>query len=1079
MQNFRRNGQGTDWTTLPGNFKRNGYFTTGTGKTFHPGDPYQFDYPYSWSYDIPYGFGRNCTGAAGKKACEGHGSMWPGTWTDQLRCDNKSVSCGNGIAEGPEWARVEGDCGYWCSLDMDKLNEPLWDQVEAANGVERLRYAAKKQREAAKVNEHKPFFLAVGFHRPHLPWIAPKEFYALYPAREQHTYDKGPLHPKVPVGMPGVAWHGGGPSRNAIGKPCSHNATMMARRGLYATMSYVDSLVGQVLDELDTLGLAKNTAVAFVGDHGQNVGEHNLWEKMTNFETSVRVPFIVRAPWIAGSAGRRSAAMVELVDLYKTLSELGGIPLPTDNHGPTGGLAPVQGKSVVPAMKGQEQKLTAGFPYAFSQFAKSGKSVETAFGTCMSCYPKKGVAHCQQPCGSAANYMGFSVRSADWRYTQWLVWNGTSGEPIWGATPAASELYDHRNDSGSSFDNDGENVNLAGSKDASAVAAINLLGGVLRNHFQNDRISSAADRPIKTTDDSAAATSSVVPNMFKITIVDGVTGRGVPLVQLRTSNYISWYSDSAGVVAFDEPGMLGMAVYFVVLTDGYEIVASAVLPNTPGSEPGVLLRTVGGDSATITLRRTQPAERLYRLTGGGLYRDTLLTGGAAPVKEPQISKSSSIGQDSLMAIPFKKQVFWCFGDTECPAGPRDTDCQHYGRFTNCAVTVRSVGNGSVPPSLDYFVSKNSRAPGGLGSDGRPNDALLKLWNPGSFVHPKAMLAGPQGQIYNQSSWIGSMTVTKDAAGNDDALWVTYVCPWGGPDKIFGVAKWSEAQQVFLPEQGAAQKLRYSGAQVVQTLSPADKAAGFIYYASAFAMSRVPANSSSIVNPSLYEYFSPCSAGASGCKSKMSAASWGWKKSNLDGGLSGVGYFNPTAELGAIKAGLLPRAAARMQVHDKAHPFGGSLVLSRGSVNWNAHRSKYVLIAEQAQLNRAAPLGASRHGEIFYCESSSITGPWTACTSVITHNQTGMSCYNPMQLAWLDEYGGARVYIACTFTAMASSTGGKTDRSCRADDYGGVDCAVAVPRYEYNNLVFGLDVDAVAVAGRGQLPVAPATVGVGR
>ena len=114
MQNFRRNGQGTDWTTLPGNFKRNGYFTTGTGKTFHPGDPYQFDYPASWSYDIPYGFGRNCTGAAGKKACEGHGSMWPGTWTDQLRCDNKSASCGNGIAEGPEWARVEGDCGYRC-----------------------------------------------------------------------------------------------------------------------------------------------------------------------------------------------------------------------------------------------------------------------------------------------------------------------------------------------------------------------------------------------------------------------------------------------------------------------------------------------------------------------------------------------------------------------------------------------------------------------------------------------------------------------------------------------------------------------------------------------------------------------------------------------------------------------------------------------------------------------------------------------------------------------------------------------------------------------------------------------------
>jgi hypothetical protein len=399
-----------------------------------------------------------------------------------------------------------------------------------------------------------------------------------------------------------------------------------------------------------------------------------------------------------------------------------------------------------------------------------------------------------------------------------------------------------------------------------------------------------------------------------------------------------------------------------------------------------------------------------------------------------------------MAIPFKDSVFWCFGDTECPAGPRDTDCQHYGRFTNCAISARSATNGSVAPSLEYFVSSDARAPGGLAPDGRPDAALLKIWNAGRFPHPKAMLAGPQGHIYNQSTWIGSMTVTKDSAGNDENLFVTYVCPWSGPDKIYGVAKWSETQQVFLPEPGAAaQQIRYSGAQVVQKLSPADERSGFAYFASAFAMERVPASASSIVNSSEYEYFTPCGDGPNGCKKKMSSETWGWRKSDLDG--TGVGYFGAAAELTAVKDRLLPRDAARMQVHDTAHPFGGSLLLSRGSVNWNAHRSRYVLIAEQAQPDNTAPLGPSRHGEIFYCESKAITGPWTTCTLIITHQQTGTSCYNPMQLAFLDERGGERIYIACTFTAMASSTSGKTDRNCRADDYGGVDCAVAVPRYE--------------------------------
>ena len=153
---------------------------------------------------------------------------------------------------------------------------------------------------------------------------------------------------------------------------------------------------------------------------------------------------------------------------------------------------------------------------------------------------------------------------------------------------------------------------------------------------------------------------------FRIDCLDMETESPVPLVRLETANYISYYSDSGGVVAFDEPGLLGKSVYFVVESDGYEVLES--LPKTPSSSQGVLLNTTQGGQATVLLRRTQIAERLFRLTGGGLYRDTLLVDGDAPVEEPLLPMGGIVGQDSLMALPFRDQIFWLFGDTECPQG---------------------------------------------------------------------------------------------------------------------------------------------------------------------------------------------------------------------------------------------------------------------------------------------------------------------------------------------------------------------------------------------------------------------------
>ena len=129
-------------------------------------------------------------------------------------------------------------------------------------------------------------------------------------------------------------------------------------------------------------------------------------------------------------------------------------------------------------------------------------------------------------------------------------------------------------------------------------------------------------------------------------------------------------------------------MFFRVTSDGY--INAFNLPGSP--DAGVLLATRAGGQATVYLNRTQPAERLYRLTGGGLYRDTILVGGAAPVKEPLLSSAGVLGQDSLVAVAFGNRSFWLFGDTECPAGPRSTDCQHYGMFTTGA-TAPLMGPG--------------------------------------------------------------------------------------------------------------------------------------------------------------------------------------------------------------------------------------------------------------------------------------------------------------------------------------------------------------------------------------------------
>ncbi len=172
-----------------------------------------------------------------------------------------------------------------------------------------------------------------------------------------------------------------------------------------------------------------------------------------------------------------------------------------------------------------------------------------------------------------------------------------------------------------------------------------------------------------------------VVHPYRIEVVDDETGRGVPLVDLRTVNAIRYVTDSNGIVAFDEPGLLGRKVFFHIQSHGYEF------PKDGFGYRGLALKTSPGGSAQIKIKRLNIARRLYRITGAGIYRDSLLTGASIPIKEPVLN-GQVLGQDSVLTGLFEGKIFWFWGDTNRPGYP-------LGNFHTPGATSERPGDGGL------------------------------------------------------------------------------------------------------------------------------------------------------------------------------------------------------------------------------------------------------------------------------------------------------------------------------------------------------------------------------------------------
>jgi len=332
--------------SLPAHFKANGYHTISNGKIFH----HKTDKIDSWSVPpwVP------ADDIAGKKY-----------WRDYQKKENIEIMERNDGA-GPAYENADVD------------DNAYYDGKVALRSIEDLRELK---------DTGKPFFLAVGFYKPHLPFNAPKKYWELYDPEEIDL----PGNPHAPENAPGASLHNFGELRAYHDippqGPLPDSMALRLIHGYYACVSYTDAQIGRVLKELKVLDLDKNTIVIIWGDHGWNLGEHGLWCKHCNYETSLRAPVILKVPWETG--GIKTDALVEFIDIYPTLCDLARITIP----------AHVQGESL---LKYYDNPMLTGKPYVFSRFIK-----------------------------------GESVKDQDFRYTEWFDSTGTR---------YAEMLYDHNTD---------------------------------------------------------------------------------------------------------------------------------------------------------------------------------------------------------------------------------------------------------------------------------------------------------------------------------------------------------------------------------------------------------------------------------------------------------------------------------------------------------------------------------------------------------------------------------------------------------------------------------------------------------
>lgn len=347
-----------DVVTLPQHFKNSGYHSEAMGKIYHTGHGNSND-ELSWS--VPH---------------------W-NAWKERRKLEK--ITRGDTVGLESDYPTINNKKLPWYRSPQPEKN--MTDAMTANHAVERIHDL-----------KDSTFFLAVGFVKPHLPFVAPKKYWDLYDPAEIEIPARS-----VPEGMPPLALHQFGELRKYHGIPETGPLNdAMSRNlihGYYAAVSMIDAQVGKLLDALEEYKLTENTIIVLWGDHGWKLGDYGSWCKHTNFEMDTNAPLLFSVPWF--DKGRKTQSLAEFVDIYPTLCDLADLKKPSH----------LEGQSLVPVLKNPETVVNE---VAISQYPRGG-----SLG-----YDRK------------KEIMGYSMRVENYRFTRWQKYENPD-------EVVAIELYDH------------------------------------------------------------------------------------------------------------------------------------------------------------------------------------------------------------------------------------------------------------------------------------------------------------------------------------------------------------------------------------------------------------------------------------------------------------------------------------------------------------------------------------------------------------------------------------------------------------------------------------------------------------
>lgn len=461
---------------------------------------------------------------------------------------------------------------------------------------------------------------------------------------------------------------------------------------------------------------------------------------------------------------------------------------------------------------------------------------------------------------------------------------------------------------------------------------------------------------------------------FALRIVDAETGRGVPLVELRTVHALTFVTDSNGFAAIDEPDLLGRKVFFNISSHGYEF------PQDGFGIRGTAVDVSPGGEVVLKINRINLAERLYRVTGAGIYRDSVKLGRAVPLDRP-VMNALVTGQDSVQAIPHAGRLHWFWGDTNRLAYP-------LGQYWTSGAISPLPGNGGLDPAdgvnLDYFTDESG------------------------FSRP--MFARPESGVF----WIDGVFSIPDDNGHP-RLVTHYSHRQDLATEIgHGLAVYDEERNLFriLREFDELVRLWPRG----QAFRATDQGTEYIYFSTPYPLTRVPASWTAIQDPGRYEAFTPLQPGADLDLDAL-------RLERDDRGQLIYAWKANTATVEALphhhleQKDIISERENRLRTVDTVE--GHSLVLHGGSVRWNPFRKRWIMIAVQASGS------ASYLGEVWYSEATAPEGPYDRAVKIVTHDR--YSFYNPTHHDFFDQEGGRLIYFEGTYTHAFSRADAPTPR----------------------------------------------------